>query len=102
MNFWWMVFWAGVGTYLMRSVGVWLPPQWVPSRWLAFLPLAVILVMAVSSLASFVGADQAAAQETWGMAIATLAVVLASLKQLPLFVCIAIGCGVFGAIASLV
>lgn len=98
MNFWWMVFWAGVGTYLMRSVGVWLPPQWVPSRWLAFLPLAVILVMAVSSLASFVGPDR----ETWGMAIATVAVVLASVKRLSLFACIAIGCGVFGAIASLV
>jgi len=97
MNFWWMVFLAGVGTYLMRSVGVWLPPQWVPSRWLAFLPLAVILVMAVSSLASFIGADQ----ETWGMAIATFAVIVASLKRLPLFACIAIGCGVFGAIASL-
>jgi hypothetical protein len=35
------------------------------------------------------------------MAIATFAVIVASLKRLPLFACIAIGCGVFGAIASL-
>lgn len=97
MNIWWMILLAGIGNFLMRSVGVWLPPRWVPTRWLTYLPLAVILVMAVVSLTSFTEA----VQETVGMAIATVAVVCASVKKLPLFVCIGVGCLTFGAIASL-
>lgn len=96
MEIWLLIFFAGMGTFLMRTAGVWLPERLVPSRWLTYLPLAVILVMAIASLSGFAGMTR----ETLAMAIATVAVVLASLRNLPLFVCIGVGCVVFGMMTS--
>jgi ABC-type amino acid transport system permease subunit len=90
---WLVIVFAGIGTYWMRSTGIWIPAKFFPTRWLAHLPLAVILVITVSSITSFTHTSQA----TLGAIVATLAVVLANLKKLPIVVCIAIGCAVFGA-----
>lgn len=96
MNIGWMIFWAGLGTYLMRSTGVWLPHRWIPTRWLAHLPLAVILVMAIASLAGLTPTPQDAVSTL----LAGAAVAIATLKRLPLAVCILIGCVVFGALTN--
>lgn len=92
MNLWSMIFLAGIGTYLMRSAGVWVPVRFVPTRWLTYLPLAVILVMAIASFSSLA----TTLPQTLAAAVAAIAVLLASLKNLPLYICIAIGCVVFG------
>lgn len=92
MNLWGMIFLAGMGTYLMRSAGVWVPARLIPTRWLTYLPLAVILVMAIASLSSLT----TTVSQTWAAVAAAIAVLLASLKDLPLYACIAIGCVVFG------
>ncbi len=92
MNLWSMIFLAGIGTYLMRSAGVWVPARFVPTRWLTYLPLAVILVMAIASFSSLA----TTLSQTLAAAVAAIAVLLASLKKLPLYICIAIGCTVFG------
>jgi hypothetical protein len=47
MNVWWMIALSGMGTYLMRSAGVWVNPKLVQGRWLDHLPFAVILVITV-------------------------------------------------------
>jgi branched-subunit amino acid transport protein len=88
---------AGIGTFLMRTAGVWLPEAWVPTRWLAYLPLAVILAMAVASVMGLVSQPS----ETVATVLATLAVVGGALCKWPLAVCILLGCGVFGVVASL-
>ncbi|MBE9178997.1 AzlD domain-containing protein [Oculatella sp. LEGE 06141] len=93
----WVIFWGGIGTFLMRSAGVWIAPQYVNFRWLDYLPFAVILVMAVGS--AFNLSDTG--QQTLAAIAASSAVVVANFKELPLIVCIAIGCVVFGAITSL-
>ncbi|MBD2462929.1 AzlD domain-containing protein [Oscillatoria sp. FACHB-1407] len=93
---WLIIALAGIGTYVMRSSGVWVPPKFIPTRWLAHLPLAVILVITVGSIASFTDTPQS----SLGAIAATLAVILASLKKLPIVVGIAIGCVVFGALAG--
>ncbi|HEY9620106.1 MAG TPA: AzlD domain-containing protein [Crinalium sp.] len=93
---WLIIALSGLGTYLMRSTGIWVAPRFVPHRWLAHLPLAVILVMTVGGIYSL-------GETPRGMVAAiaaSAAVVLASLKKLPLVVCIAIGCIVFGALAD--
>lgn len=97
MTIGWVIFWAGIGTYLMRSAGVWLPPQLFQARWLNHLPLAVVFVLTTSSLVSLSGS----VLETLATAGAGMAVAIASFKGVPLMICVAIGCGVFGAIASL-
>jgi branched-subunit amino acid transport protein AzlD len=96
MTIWLIILLAGLGTYLMRSTGIWVAPKWVPHRWLAHLPLAVILVMTVGSISSFDNTSR----ELVAAIAASGAVVLASLKKLPLVVCIAIGCVVFGALVE--
>ncbi|NJL56075.1 branched-chain amino acid transporter [bacterium] len=97
MNIWWVIFLAGIGTYLMRSAGVWLPPQLFQARWLNHLPLAVILVLTISSMVSLSGSTL----ETLATVVAGAVVAIASFKKVPLIFCVAIGCGVWGAIASL-
>lgn len=88
---------AGIGTFLLRTAGVWLLERWVPTRWLSHLPLAVILAMAVASVMGLVGQPS----ETVATLVATLAVVGGALCKWPLAVCILLGCVVFGAITSL-
>jgi len=92
MTIGWMIICAGVGTYLMRSAGIWMPANLVPTQWLTHLPLAVILVMTISSIYTLHGNPQS----DMGAIAASSAVILASLKQLPLILCITIGCIVFG------
>lgn len=99
MTIWWMIFWSGIGTYLLRSAGAWMNPQWFRAKWLVYLPFAVILVMAASSVSSFLSTSGGWTTPIAAIA-ATAAVVAASLKKLPLIACIAIGCVVFGAIAG--
>ncbi len=96
MNVWWTVFFAGIGTYAMRSVGVWLPARWIPTRALTHLPLAVILVLTLSSLVQFTDT----AGGTRGAIAASLIVIIASFKKLPLVLCIVLGCAVFGLFAA--
>lgn len=91
-----MIFVAGIGTYLMRSAGAWVPPRLFQAKWLNHLPFAVIFVMAVGSVLRFVDLTQGQWQETGGAIAASLVVVLASLRQVPLIGCIALGCLVFG------
>ncbi|HEY9646799.1 MAG TPA: AzlD domain-containing protein [Chroococcidiopsis sp.] len=101
MNLWWMIFLAGIGTYLMRSAGVWIDQRWQNAKWLSHLPFAVIFVMAVSSLIQFIAPPTETLMQPIGAIAASLSVIVASLRQLPLVACIAIGCLVYGAIASL-
>lgn len=96
MNYWWAIFFAGIGTYLMRSAGAWVSPRWLKADWIGHLPFAVILVMAVSSIASFTNLA-AGWMPLVGAIAASLAVVFAALRRLPLGVCIVIGCALFGA-----
>lgn len=95
MNIWWIIALSGMGTYLMRSAGVWVDPKLVQGRWLEELPFAVILVITVSSL------DGLTTNSTSLMAAiaASLAVIFTSWRKLPLIVCIAIGCVVYGLLA---
>ena len=95
MNIWLIIFWAGLGTYLMRSCGVWVKSKF-QARWLNHVPFAVILVMAISSISSLSGTMQ----ETVAAIFTSMIVVAASLKNLPLVVCIAAACLVYGVIAS--
>jgi branched-subunit amino acid transport protein AzlD len=97
MNLTWVILLAGIGTYLMRSAGVWIAPQYTQFRWLDYLPFAVILVMAVGSVANL----NSTPQEIIGAIAASLVVIGASFKKLPLVACIAIGCVMFGLITSL-
>lgn len=99
MNFWWMVFWAGLGTYLMRTAGVWISPRWLQGNWLNQLPFAVILVMAVGSVASLMTAAPADVRQIIATLLASGAVIVTTLGKLPLVVCIAAGCLVFGILA---
>ncbi|NJN59427.1 MAG: AzlD domain-containing protein [Leptolyngbyaceae cyanobacterium SL_5_9] len=80
MNIWWVIFLAGIGTYLMRSAGVWLPPQLFQARWLNHLPLAVILVLTISSMVSLSGSTL----ETLATVVAGAVVAIASFKKVPL------------------
>jgi branched-subunit amino acid transport protein len=97
MTIGWVIFLAGLGTYAMRSTGLWVSAQMVQLRWLGYLPLAVILVMAVSSVSGLVGTGQAGTvQTTLAALVASAVVAVANLRRLPLVVCIALGCAVFG------
>ena len=93
---WLVIIFAGIGTYWMRSTGIWIPAKFFPTRWLTHLPLAVILVITVNSITTFADTPQG----ILGAIAATLAVILANLKKLPIVVCIAIGCAVFGALGG--
>lgn len=95
MNIWLIIFWAGIGTYLMRSTGVWITSQ-LQARWLNHVPFAVILVMTISSLSSLSGTMQ----ETVAAVSTSVIVVAASLKKLPLVVCIAAACLVYGMLTN--
>ncbi|GAB4156618.1 MAG: hypothetical protein Fur0046_36610 [Cyanobacteria bacterium J069] len=83
---------SGIGTFLLRTAGVWLPEPWIPTRWLTYLPLAVILAMAVASVSSLMSQQG----EEMATLLATVAVLAAALRKWPLAVCIMLGCGVFG------
>lgn len=96
MNIWWMIALSGIGTYLMRSAGVWVNPKLVQGRWLEELPFAVILVITVSSLGGFTTNSTAFIASI----AASLAVIFTSWRKLPLIVCIAIGCVVYGLLAG--
>ena len=91
MNIWLVIFWAGLGTYLMRSCGVWITSKF-QARWLNHVPFAVILVMAISSISSL----SKTRQETLAALLTSVIVIAASLKKLPLVLCIAIACLVYG------
>lgn len=95
----WVIILAGIGTYLMRSAGVWLNPPAERITWLNHLPFAVILVMSVSSISGIADFGQTNWQQGIAAIAASLAVILASTRKLPLVVCILVGCVVFGAIA---
>jgi len=92
MNIWLIIVLTGLGNYLMRSVGVWVSLESLQARWLNHVPFAVILVMTISSINSLSGTTQ----ETLAALVASVVVIAASLKKLPLVLCIAIGCIVFG------
>lgn len=77
MTIGWVIFLAGLGTYAMRSTGLWVSAQVVQLRWLGYLPLAVILVMAVSSVSGLTGTGQT----SLAAVVASAAVVVANLKQ---------------------
>ncbi|OKH26268.1 AzlD domain-containing protein [Chroogloeocystis siderophila] len=94
MNIWIIILLAGLGTYLMRSVGIWATKP-IQSPWLHHIPFAVILVMAISGII-----DLSQTPQTTKSAIAaTVIVITASVFQLPLVLRIVLGCLVFGAIA---
>lgn len=95
MNIWSIIFWAGLGTYLMRSCGVWVTSK-VQARWLNHVPFAVILVMAISSISSLSGTMQ----EIVAAVLTSVIVVAASVKKLPLVVCIAAACLVYGMLTN--
>jgi branched-subunit amino acid transport protein len=97
MDIWWMILLAGLGTFLMRSVGVWVRTDRLQANWLDRIGFAVILVMAASSVADL----GQSAVEVWGAIAASIVVVVASIVKLPFLLRIALGCLVFGAIASL-
>lgn len=101
MNFWWMVFLAGLGTYLMRSAGAWVSPRLLQADWLNQIPFAIILVMAVGSLASLLTYNPDRSMQPVATLIASAVVIAASLRKIPLVLCIILGCVVFGAIAPL-
>jgi branched-subunit amino acid transport protein AzlD len=92
MNIWLIIVLTGLGNYLMRSVGVWVSLKSLQARWLNHVPFAVILVMTISSINSLSGTSQ----EALAALVASVVVIAASLKKLPLVLCIAIGCIVFG------
>lgn len=94
MNIWLIIFLAGLGTYLMRSTGVW--AKSLEASWLNHVPFAVILVMTISSISSL----SVTRQETVAALVASAIVVAASLKKLPLILCIAIACLVFGILSG--
>lgn len=94
MSIWWVIALTGIGTYLMRSAGVWLDPKFAQGRWLDHLPFAVILVISIVSL----GGTATTLQGAVSPIAASLAVIWASWRKLPLVVCVAIGCVVFGAL----
>ncbi len=96
MNIWLIILLAGLGTYLMRSIGVWVAPKSLQARWLNYVPFAVILVMTINSIVGMSGTMQ----ETGAALASSAIVVVASLKKLPLVLCIAIGCLVFGMLAG--
>ncbi|MBW4656221.1 MAG: AzlD domain-containing protein [Kaiparowitsia implicata GSE-PSE-MK54-09C] len=101
MTLWWTIVFAGLGTYAMRSVGVWLPARWIPTRALTHLPLAVILVLTLNSLVQFTDTDITGGTGGTGGAIAaSLIVLIARFKKLPLVLCIVLGCAVFGLFAT--
>ncbi|NEQ20974.1 MAG: branched-chain amino acid transporter [Microcoleus sp. SIO2G3] len=92
MNIWLIIVLTGLGNYLMRSVGVLVALKSLQARWLNHVPFAVILVMTISSINNLSGTTQ----ETLAALVASVVVIAASLKKLPLVLCIAIGCIVFG------
>ena len=94
MNIWLVIFLAGLGTYLMRSAGVWVKS--LEARWLNHVPFAVILVMAISSISSLSGTMQ----ETVAALATSMIVIAATVKKLPLVLCIAIACLLFGILAG--
>ncbi len=96
MNIWLIILLAGLGTYLMRSVGVWVSPKTLQVSWLNYVPFAVILVMTLSSVFSLSGTIQ----ETLAAIAAAAIVITASLRKLPLVLCIAMGCIVFGTLTG--
>jgi branched-subunit amino acid transport protein len=96
MNIWLVIFIAGIGNYLMRCVGVWVNSDRLQPKWLAQVPFAVILVMAIGSLISLVDVAESDILTTLGALLASIAVIYSSLKKLPLIFRIAIGCVVFG------
>ena len=97
MHVWWVILLAGLGTFLMRSVGIWVRTDRLQAGWLDKVGFAVILVMATSSVADL----GQSTVEIWGAIAASIVVVVASIYKLPLLLRIAFGCLVFGAIASL-
>ncbi|MDV2991765.1 MAG: hypothetical protein N4J56_001419 [Chroococcidiopsis sp. SAG 2025] len=96
MHVWWIILLAGLGTFLMRSVGIWVRTR-LQANWLDKIGFAVILVMATSSVADL----GQSSVEIWGAIAASIVVVVASIIKLPFLLRIAFGCLVFGAIASL-
>jgi len=95
MNIWLIIFLSGLGTYLMRSVGIWATKP-VQFSWLHHIPFAVILVMAISSIFDL----SQTPQQTLSAIAATTAVITASVFKLPLVLRIALGCLVFGVITG--
>ncbi len=94
MNIWLVIFLAGLGTYLMRSAGTWVKS--LEARWLNHVPFAVILVMTISSISRLSGTMQ----ETVAALATSMIVIAATVKKLPLVLCIAIACLLFGILAG--
>lgn len=96
MNIWLIIFLAGLGTYLMRSAGVWVASKYAQAAWLNHVPFAVILVMTITSLSSLSGTIQ----EMLAAIASSAIVITASMRKVPLVLCVAIGCIVFGTLAG--
>jgi branched-subunit amino acid transport protein AzlD len=96
MNIWLVIFIAGIGNYLMRCVGAWVNSDRTQAKWLAQVPFAVILVMAIASLVSLIDVGNSDILTTLGALLASIAVIFSNLKKLPLIFSIAIGCVLFG------
>lgn len=96
MNIWLIILFTGLGTCLMRIVGVWVEPKYLQANWLTHIPLAVILVMALSSVLNLINVGAGQLEQLLAAIAAITIVILATLKELPLIICIASGCIVFG------
>lgn len=96
MNIWGIILLGALGTYLMRSAGVWIAPEMTKARWLGRVPFAVILVMAVSSIAGAGGTTR----EAIAALSATAIVIATSIGRLSLILRIAIACLVYGLLMS--
>jgi len=95
MNIWLIIFLSGLGTYVMRSLGIWATKP-IQTLWLHHIPFAVIFVMAISGIV-----DLSQTPQTTKSAIAaTIVVIAASFFNLPLVLRIALGCLIFGAITA--
>lgn len=99
MTLGWMIFFAGLGTFLLRTAGVWVNPSWLKAKWLDHLPFAVILVMVIASLIGFMP-PTAETMQGVGAIASTVAVIVASIKRVPLFACVVLGCAIYGAFVS--
>lgn len=97
MNIWLIILFTGLGTYLMRSTGVWMKNQ-MQAPWLNHIPFAVILVMAISGVADL----SQTKQQTISAIASSIIVIVASILKLPLIFRIALGCIIFGTLSSTV
>lgn len=92
MSIWFVILFAGLGTYLMRSGGIFYNKNWGGSSWLDHIRIAVLLVMVVDGLFAMTRTQS----EFLAMFIASLVTLATSMARLPLVVRMLFGCVVYG------